>query len=53
MPFSIPKVAAIDTIALMTPAPALAECIPVAITSTQMIYIEPKSLVRDGQYTSF
>ncbi len=53
MTFSIPKPAAIGTIALITPAPALAEWIPVATTSTQMIYIEPESLVRDGQYTSF
>lgn len=53
MTFSIPKLAAIGTIALMTPARALAEWIPVATTSTQMIYIEPESLVRDGQYTSF
>jgi len=54
MTFSIPKLAAIGTIALMTPAPALAEWMPVTVMDNNTeIYIESDSVVHDGQYVSF
>jgi len=48
-----PRVAALlGAFALMTPAPALAELIPIKESATGDTYLDSDSIVQDGQYVS-